>query len=263
MHVAVLGCGPSGLMAAHACREQGHAVTIISVKQKSEILGGQYLHIEVPGITGKPDTVTYIKIGNAEGYSQKVYGKPDVPCFRFPDGEYPAWSMTEAYDNLWGIWGSLIKDVEVEPGDIHDICQQYDLVFCTLPRNKMCYKTDHRFDHQSIILDQDQSFLNPVVSNVVLYSGRPQDLWYRTSNLFGHRTTEWSPASMPEKALIEFAADLEIGDCAKGFKPLNTDCDCHDENDNFVRLGRFGVWRHGVLVSDAWEEARKELEARA
>lgn len=262
MNVAVLGCGPSGLLAAHAAREAGCAVTVFSMKQKSEILGGQYLHVEVPGITGKPDTVTYIKIGNAEGYSQKVYGKPDVPCFRFPAGEYPAWSMTEAYDNLWGCWESIIKDQAVWPEDIGMFCEQFDLVLCTLPREKMCYRSDHRFESQEIILDQKESFLNPVVANVVLYSGRPQDVWYRTSNLFGHRTTEWSPVNMTPAQSIDFGVDLETGDCVRGIKPLRTDCDCHDEHDNFHRLGRFGVWKHGTLVSDSLEATQTIVAER-
>jgi hypothetical protein len=260
MHVAVLGCGPSGLLAAHAARELGCTVTVISVKEKSPILGGQYLHVEVPGITGKADTVTYVKVGDAEGYSQKVYGKPDVPCFRFDAGEYPAWSMTEAYDNLWGCWNTLIADKMVEPEDIGFFCGRFDHVLCTLPRQRMCYKVDHRFESQGIEVFQGGSLLSDEIENLVFYSGRERDAWYRTSNLFGHETTEWSLAT---KGGGRKPVSDSFKEVSTGIKPLHTDCDCHDEHPNFHRLGRFGEWKHGVLVSDALEATRLLLAEEA
>lgn len=266
MNVAVLGCGPSGLIAAHTARQARCAVTVISIKEKSPILGGQYLHVEIPGITGKADSVTYVKVGDAEGYSQKVYGKPDVPCFRFDEGEYPAWSMTEAYDNLWGCWGSLVKDQEVEPDDIADLCDRFDAVLCALPRNVLCYKTDHRFESQRIEVFQGGSLLSEEIENLVLYSGRERDAWYRTSNLFGHETTEWSLA-LPDgsdrtpAAIADAPATVEV--VKTGIKPLRTDCDCHSEHANFHRVGRFGEWKHGVLVSDAMEATQLLLAEEA
>lgn len=262
MNVAVLGCGPSGLLAAHAARELGCAVTVMSRKEKSPILGGQYLHIEVPGITGKADSVTYVKVGDAEGYSNKVYGAPDVPCFRFPEGEYPAWSMTEAYDNLWGVWESLIQERDIEPDDMATLCDTYDAVLTTLPRYHMCYRHDHNFESQGIIVVQGASFMASAIENLVLYSGRDRDRWYRTSNLFGHETTEWSKASIDQGENVPMPVPFTEGgaDVVHGIKPLRTDCDCHDEHDNLHQLGRFGVWKHGVLVSDAYEDAKAILQ---
>jgi hypothetical protein len=266
MNVAVLGCGPSGLLAAHAARKVvGEDVTLLSMKSRSPILGGQYLHIEVPGITGEASHVTYLKMGDTEGYSQKVYGRPDVPCFRFPAGEYPAWSLTEAYNNLWLVWQDQIEHLCVTPDDIEPLCEEYDLVLSTIPRDIICYK-DHDFRRQLIRVAQGGTLLSPHVENIVLYSGRSRDSWYRTSNLFGHHTTEWSQAStveMENQQLFDLfdlppnedEAHQEIALMA-GFKPLSTDCDCHSEHDNFHRLGRFGQWSHGVLVSDAFEQAQ-------
>jgi hypothetical protein len=259
--VAVLGCGPSGLMAAHAAKKLGHDVTIYSVKEKSPILGGQYLHVGVTGITGEASNVTYIKVGDTEGYSSKVYGKPDVPCFRFPAGEYPAWSLTEAYNNLWGIWEDAINGGPISADDIEEYCAGFDIVLCTIPRKFLCYKGDHRFFKQDIVVAQNGTLINPLMENVVLYSGRSRDAWYRTSNLFGHHTTEWSAAArgwdMRQllKHFKHFRPEGEEIRIERGFKPLGTDCDCHTEFENFHRLGRFGQWNHGVLVSDALSEA--------
>ncbi len=271
--IAILGCGPSGLLAAHKAKQLGQEVVVLSMKERSPILGGQYLHTEIPGITGAPSTVTYIKIGDTEGYSNKVYGVPDVPCFRFPEGDYPAWSMTEAYGNLWDIWKDKIIDGAITPDDIAALCDEFDGVLCTLPRDILCYREDHRFEKQLIRVMQGGSYINPAVENVVLYSGRERDSWYRTSNLFGHRTTEWSQASMTsDNAIIWESFDIEIGrnqseDDAEesdywisgGFKPLRTDCDCHGEHHNFFRMGRFGEWRHGVLVSDSMEQTEQAI----
>jgi len=268
--IAVLGCGPSGLLAAHAAKKLGQDVTVLSVKERSPILGGQYLHIEIPGITGEASNVTYIKIGDTRGYSQKVYGKPDVPCFRFPAGEYPAWSLTEAYGNLWDIWSDKIEHCCVGPDDVEQLCGEYDLVLSTIPRDILCYRSEHPFERQLIRVAQGGTLINPHVENVVLYSGRPRDSWYRTSNLFGHHTTEWSEAS------IESVDNTELFDLFDmppnedearqeiwlmgGFKPLRHGCDCHDEHDNLVWLGRFGQWSHGVLVSDAFEQAQQAIK---
>lgn len=265
--IAVLGCGPSGLLAAHAAKKLGQDVTVLSIPDRSPILGGQYLHVEVPGITGEPNTVTYIKIGDTQGYSSKVYGEPDVPCFRFPAGEYPAWSLTEAYGNLWEIWKDQIVGVAVNPDDIETLCGEYDLVLSTIPRDILCYREDHAFMKQLIRVMQGASYINPSVENVVLYSGRPRDSWYRTSNLFGHRTTEWSCASVPSDNnviyetfnITEEEGELDAGIMA-GFKPLKHDCNCHEEFENLVWLGRFGKWAHGVLVSDAFEQAQTAIK---
>lgn len=267
--IAVLGCGPSGLLAAHAAKKLGQDVTVLSIPDRSPILGGQYLHVEVPGITGEPNTVTYIKIGDTQGYSSKVYGEPDVPCFRFPAGEYPAWSLTEAYGNLWEIWKDQIVGVAVNPDDIETLCGEYDLVLSTIPRDILCYREDHAFMKQSIRVAQGGSLLSPHVENVVLYSGRPRDSWYRTSNLFGHHTTEWSNAGI-ELSNVELfdlfdmppnedEAHQEIALMA-GFKPLKHDCNCHEEFENLEWLGRFGQWSHGVLVSDAFEQAQAAIK---
>jgi hypothetical protein len=271
--IAILGCGPSGLLAAHAAKKLGQDVAVLSLKERSPILGGQYLHMEVKGITGAASSVTYIKIGDTEGYSQKVYGKPDVPCFRFPAGEYPAWSLTEAYGNLWDIWRDKIEDFCVTADDVDQLCEEYDLVLCTIPRSILCFKEDHKFYKQMIRVVQGGTLLSPHIENVVLYSGRPKDSWYRTSNLFGHHTTEWSEASVEgvENRELFDLFDLPPNEdephqevaLMGGFKPLSHTCDCHGEYDNFVWLGRFGRWAHGVLVSDAFEQAQtaiKEVE---
>ena len=51
MNVAVLGCGPAGLIAAWAAEQAGADVQIYSKKVQSIIPGSQYLHGPIPGVS--------------------------------------------------------------------------------------------------------------------------------------------------------------------------------------------------------------------
>ena len=50
MIVAILGCGPTGLVAAHACAMKHIPFVIFSKKRKSFLFGSQYLHEPIPGV---------------------------------------------------------------------------------------------------------------------------------------------------------------------------------------------------------------------
>ncbi|HEY7420289.1 MAG TPA: hypothetical protein VH593_34240, partial [Ktedonobacteraceae bacterium] len=75
IRAVVLGCGPAGLLAAHACSLNGADVRIFSLKRPSYISGAQYLHQAIPGLSGAPDgDIMITKVGTREGYAKKVYG---------------------------------------------------------------------------------------------------------------------------------------------------------------------------------------------
>jgi len=253
MKVAVLGCGPAGLFAAHAANQLGHDVTILSRKKQSVITGAQYLHSEVPDVTdGEPHGVlNYVRVGNAQGYAHKVYGTPDAPCswHRFPSGEYAAWSLEAAYRNLMALYWDEVLDLEIDCSHIADICGDHEAVLCTVPARDLCYRHEHRFDGQEVVITKQQLVH---VHNLIVYNGRmlPTDRWYRASNIFGHCSTEYSMASVRD-------AGLYVG--WQGVKPVSTDCDCHEDHMNFHRLGRFGRWEKSVLVDDAYRAARDLL----
>ena len=91
MRVAVLGSGPAGLLAAHACVQQGVEPKIYSLKEKSLMFGAMYLHEPIPDLNDpdRPDhDIMIVKEGTREGYAKNVYGDKNVMCACIPVDAY-------------------------------------------------------------------------------------------------------------------------------------------------------------------------------
>lgn len=251
MKVAVLGCGPSGLLAAHAAVLGGHQVAIYSRKVKSEIHGAQYIHEEIPDVTGSPNVISYAKLGTSTGYAEKVYGSPLAPSSwaSFPQGDYPAWPMGAVYDRLWIAHERRILDGSIGPADLRSLTgpDGFDLVFNSIPARSLCVAS-HTFRVAEVAFEPT-CYVD--LDNVVVYSGRETEPWYRTSNLFGH---EWTEYGMYAGTVVETMAGW-----VRGIKPIETDCDCHT-HPKLVRVGRFGKWEKKVLVTDAFKDAKEALD---
>jgi hypothetical protein len=254
MKVLILGCGPSGLLAAYAADERGYDVRIASKKIKSVIPGAVYLHEPVEGLTASmPDgEVEFIKRGDRRGYAAKVYGSPDARCSwdSFPEGTRPAWSMFAIYDKLWKLYNDRIENVDID-AKLADEYERniFDLVISTIPAPIICSNSEHKFPQQRIYL-LDKSVDSGLV-NGILYNGDPRDHWYRTSNIFGSQATE-STIPFEEDLIDIFKAKTAIG-----FKPLWNDCDCHP---HINRIGRYGRWTKGILVHQAYNHTVQLLE---
>lgn len=247
MKVAVIGCGPAGLLAAAAAEESGHKVSIYSLKRKSRIGGAQYLHNPIDGITPKePESyIKVVKIGSKEGYAHKVYGdKGQAVSWDLYDDqqEVPAWDIIKAYDLLWDRYEPIIKDRPVSEELLFGMLGYADVVINAAPLKALCNRW-HTFKQQYI-------FVRPVGMNLVsyesfiLYNGDKLWPWYRSSRVFGREMTEWSvnaePSQLPDGA---FAVK----------KPVHTNCDCWPE---IVKVGRYGKWKKSDLASNAFEDAR-------
>ena len=252
MRVAILGCGPSGLLAAHAAEVAGaHEVDVFSIKEKSKIMGAQYIHAAIPAIpvpTPPGQTVKFVKVGTREGYAQKVYGDPNAPCsWDLFEGEVPAWSMRDTYDALWDYWEPRIWEMRIGAATLSRITSRYDLTISTIPARGLCeLGATHKFLSASykVLLHA----ADPIPENTIVYNGDPAVKWYRSSRVFGEGSTEY-PAGIES-----------IQPLASGFKPLSTDCDCHPE---IIRAGRFGRWEKGVLVHDAFFHALAAMKEAA
>lgn len=247
MRIAITGCGPAGLLAAHAAKLYGFEVDIYSLKRKSEHGGAQYLHRAIEKATGsEPDLfITYLKVGTSAGYAEKVYGDPFAPVSwdLFEEGVVPAWSMALTYEKLWEMYGEEVQHCRIDPTTLARLIDRYDLVISTVPKMSICRcQEDHRFDSQRIILTPDSKL---EARNTIVYNGQPEDNWYRTSDIGGYQWTEYS---------AEAAGPPIVGERHLGFKPTGNDCDCWT-GKNVHFLGRFGAWRRGVLAHHAFEEA--------
>lgn len=245
-NVIILGCGPAGLLAAHAAKMSGFEPIIYSEKVRSRMAGAQFVHQAIPllGMTSDGDgDVLFSREGRKEGYAQKVYGSPTAPCSwdEFPEGKRPIWSMREMYYRLWDLYSPYIYNLRIGSSELMKMEGEPGPIISTIPATSLCCDEEHTFYSASVWIRQRTVFMGG--PNVVTYSGRPTTPWYRFSRLFGHESSEFGhsvPGAIP------------------GRKPLKTDCDCRP---NIIRLGRFGKWQKGVLVHHVYWEALRALQS--
>jgi len=258
MRVAILGCGPAGLIAAHAAESLGHNVTIYSRKQKSWIFGAQYLHAPIPGISPEePELeIEVVKMGTREGYALSVYGNENatVSWDNFQVGPTPGWSLSGAYDKLWLKYDSKIVNKVVSGRDLDRIGETFGRVFSTIPARSICRDWCHRFPAVDITVVHGRIDREPRW-NVMYYNGLPSnDLgnWYRYSVINGYQSWEYATVNFP-RIYEPIKPGLRID---RGRKPLCTDCDCRPW---LHRLGRFGKWHKHAFTHHAYEEVRNAL----
>lgn len=251
--VAILGCGPAGLFAAHAMATVGAPFIIISIKQKSEIAGAQYLQSPIPGIADidRPDgEIKTVLLGDKESYAERVYGNRNEatswPDFA-PEPE-PAWDLRRAYDKAWSLYEPMIMDQKVTTEDVVDMTARFPVVINTTPMWNLCeYQSAHRFDSMNILVSKQMEYTGlPDVwgpdDHIVVYNGTQYGDWYRTARIFGHESSE---------RVYHSGVEVPHGYTA-GYKILGNNCNCHP---NMTRTGRLGTWKRGVLTHMAFEHA--------
>jgi hypothetical protein len=258
--VVVLGCGPAGLLAAHAAsHEMRLDVRIISVKEPSKLFGCQYLHEPIPGLFGLTQrSVNYVLRGTPEEYARKVYGDIRVPSVSPQQflGERPAWDIRAAYEQLWERYESRIEHGVVWGLDIDGIKQSLspDAIISSIPADALCNnEIPHSFTKVSCWAIGDAPELGqivpiPTTPFTVVCDGTSEVGYYRAANVFDHATVEWpgSRKKPPISGVVAFA------------KPLSTNCDC---NPDVHRVGRNGLWCKGVLAHHAYASTRNHLTA--
>lgn len=255
--VAILGCGPAGLLVAHAANINGCDFQIFSRPNKSRLFGCQYLHAPVTGVTGLPERVSYSLVGSVEGYRRKVYGSAAVAEVS-PESlmkDHDAYDIRQAYDELWRRYACQIQDFEFMPGlgslilgagKKNPNLDQYDMVISTIPR-KVWRQPGDEFTSIKVWAIGDAPELGqlapfcPDKDFTVMCNGTSDVGWYRLSRVFGFTTIEWPERCKPP---IPGAVLVE--------KPL----DCMTKGaPGFYHLGRYGEWRKGVLTTDAFYQA--------
>lgn len=252
MKVAILGCGPAGLMAAHAAVIEGHEVDIISKRRKSEMFGAQYLHKPIPSLPEVSSGIVVYRLeeGTHEEYRHKVYGHEfggEVSTQQFGE-PHDAWDIRATYGFLWDLYFDRIKPAEWDRFNTQVLTERivvnYDMVISSLPRPLLCYQPlSHKFASKSIWAVGDAPergiFVPFRVANMsVICSASREVGWYRASNIFGYGTVEWSRSKKPPVAGV-----------SEVVKPLATDCNCWPK---IKHVGRYGKWQKGVLSHSAY-----------
>jgi hypothetical protein len=248
LRVAVFGCGPAGLMAAHAAALSGCDVVVYSKARKSRLYGCQYLHAPIPGVTeGDPVDVRYQLVGTEGEYREKVYGgtwNGDVSPGTL-DTDHEAWDIRQTYDKLWEMYGSFVIDWDFsQKGSVETALDiDPDIVISTLPAPLLCSAPNHSFNYEKVWAlgdapEEGQVLNYGLQDGTVVCDGTRDRAWYRASKVFGYTTVEWPGYLRPP---IEGVAEVK--------KPLATDCTCHPD---IIRMGRYGLWTKGVLSHEAF-----------
>lgn len=252
--IAILGCGPSGLLAAHAASTVSKLpIALFSDRPEPSRLGGaQFLHKPIPGLTPSlPDArIRYVVRGTAEGYARKIYGGVKPPFVSFDpskDGTFQdAWNLIKTYEKLWEAFGHHVNDQLIDDEWIKGMEEDFSMIISSIPKFAICANPIHVFTNSEIHIYN--GLVEEFPDNTIVYDGTEERSWGRSSLLFGNPGTEWgSEVKMP------------FPDKAIARKPLMTTCDCHPE---IVKVGRFGTWRKGVLVNDAYQTTIEAIQER-
>lgn len=249
--VAILGCGPAGLLAAHAAVQNDCEIRIFAKKRQSPLYGAQYLHAPIPGVTGLPERLTYETVGTPEDYRLKVYGDSwdGTVSPEDLDPHHSAWDIRMAYHKLWYLYDDDIEDVTITSEiQARDLSEGADVIISTIPRT-IWKRPGDVFESTKIWAigdapDRGQFVpFRPTNDNTVICDGSKDVGWYRASRVFGHSTIEWPGGVRPPVEGVEEVT-----------KPLG--CRTTGASD-FIHLGRYGKWEKGVLTTDAYDEALK------
>jgi len=261
MKVAILGCGPVGLVAAHSILNStaGKAeVRLFSVKRPSPIFGAQYLHQPIPGLVeeaGEPRVIRYRMSGSPEDYLRKVYGEmwDGHISDDLRDDAHVAWDLRGTYKSLWTWYSDLVQHMEFRPNRdelqkmFNTMYEHADLIINTIPRKALCVNSAHQFRETMIWASGDSTFgKSPIegTDEVIDYNGTADVSWYRVSRMFGHSTVEWpGHIKMP---LLPGVKEVR--------KPLSHNCDCWP---SIKHLGRYGRWDRERLVHEAYADAQQ------
>jgi len=258
MKAVILGCGPAGLAAAAAAVSSGYEVVFISkTSGRSQQYGCQYLHAPIPGYEDVPSVrVRYTLEGTPEEYRHKVYGDKWEGKVSPEDfiGEHDAWDIRETYARMWAdLIGSLRIPIiinDISPSRIAELRNRIrhlrpDRIISTVPAPVICVNNHAFTGHQIWANGSVSPFAGTLdlAANMVVCDGTRATPWYRVSNVFGYRTTEW--------------AKRPGGEAVPVLKPLASDCDCWPE---VLRVGRYGSWSKSALVHEVYPAVKQALE---
>jgi hypothetical protein len=202
-----------------------------------------YLHRSIPDVSFEVGEMTIAKWGDARGYAAKVYRDADrtVSFDYLRSGSHEAWPLAPVYKRLWSLYQGAVRECEIGPEEAVALDWNYETVINTAPAPALC-REGHDFPRRPIwIEDGAPRYVGP---NTMLYNGLPGRVhlgWYRASDCFGVRSTEYAHRRARGRE------GMKIGG-------TGTNCDCHPR---IVRAGRWAEWKPGVLLHHAFETAER------
>jgi hypothetical protein len=258
MKIAVLGAGPSGMMAAHAVSQYGHYLDIYDAApdKARRNSGVYYLHSDcdllldsavikqgIIGAYGKTNSEL------AELYGEKVYGEKirKVSILSAFEKEVVGYNSGQGIDRLWDLYGKQINEFEVSGIDtVHRLLEKYDKVISTIPAYILFPEESCRAVKTWIKVGKA-----PENEAFVFYNINPYCSWYRCSAMFGIFIQEYGFNFEPEKN-AEYSyhqANKVIGEGISS-----------PYQDLFL-TGRYGAWDKSCLTDAVYHRTLEWLLA--
>lgn len=268
MRIAILGCGPSGLMAAHAARLNGCQFSIFSKKRKSYLFGSQYLHEPIPGISDEEAfaEVLYQTNGSPVEYRRKVHGDAWDGVVSPEDFEehHLAWNIRDAYEKLWQMYGQCVDDFDIRPmagltvfehTSMELNLSEFDLIVSTVPRMLWQTPGDQFISSKGWALGDapEHGVFVPYRTprdNMIICDGTKDQAYSRLSRVFGYTTVEWPHHVKPP-----------LPGVSEVVKPLRFIAGpSENPTQDWLHVGRYGKWQKGILVTDAFTDVLKATQ---
>ncbi len=268
MRIAILGAGPSGMMAAHTVAQERHHITIYDrdPNQTRKRSGLFYLNtdcnlalerIEVPqrvlGVTGlKPEEAE-------ELYAQKVYGDTVSQSVSIPhprQREKIVFNGTQAINRLWDLYKDFIEVKQITGFEhVRQLVDDglFDAVICTIPAPQMFPALN--FPSQTLWAMKG---LAPVGESFIFYSIVPQHKWYRCSALFGNFMMEYGAGQFPSIDISEDAEPRQLFQIQKVLQGDSVPVDAFPQE--ILLTGRYGEWDPNCLVEDVYYRTQLWLD---
>jgi hypothetical protein len=271
--IAILGCGPAGLIAAWTLEREGiekDRIKILSKSplQPSPISGAQFLHQPIGMMADTPPDgqIEFCRLGSKQVYAEKIYNEPGkITSWEVIEPKTDAWKLDPVYSQLWRLYEDNLIASEINSSNMQTLIEsgEYSQIFSTIPPEAYCHNASHDFPKVDIAIAEPVESLD--VPNFVIYSGREQDRWYRMSNIFGTSWIEFGHSELHKyngEMQLNNSYDVWTDQILFGCKPLGTLCDCFMNQGDapVVRVGRFGTWDRRLLLHHVPEQVRQGLQ---
>lgn len=252
MKVAIIGSGPSSMFGVMACNDNGIEPHIYRKEGFNSPFGAFYYHWLPESYIGKVDLhdIEYTYLGTEEVYLRNQWGDntPNESSF----GKY----SFELGFNPMDVDSVFVKHAKyyiagtnkLEESEITELCNIYDIVFCTFPFK--AYKDKAEMTFRPVVRKQSRF---PEDYNMITYNGTSKYKWVRRSELFGSQYTEYTTVLdiSNNEGTLSFVPDL-AKDLSISYEGLP---------DNLLFVGRFAQMKRKLLSHQSYHRVMEAINA--
>lgn len=260
MNIAILGAGPSGMMAAHAASQCGAHVDIIDAApdQSRRNSGVYYLHDDCDLLLDSVQIRQGLLGGHIlsldeiqEAYGMKVYGKSVAKTSVLEPLRHPiitGYNSGQAIDRLWDMYGLRVHKNKINGiDDVPNLMREFDQVISTIP----AYILYPELDKYEFVETHIKVGKAPVDEAFIFYNINEHCDWYRCSAMFGIFIQEFG---FGKKAPV----DESLFDKYVTVKKIIGD-GVTSTLEGLHLTGRYGAWNKKFLTHDVYYDVLKWL----